>query len=527
MLKQKEKNNGKMFVLLVIIIVVVIALFTFFIYMFTKYDKTEYEIAVGSVLYDENLEYIKTEGEAYITQKFDRNYYLYETNNGETKKYKLGKNAVRYKEGDINLYLYGTAYQVLASGDVDTLSGETKVLKASPTKFFKLDDRKYLIVDSQIKSVDDDILKPKEYAIITLDKKGNPSFSNHIVDFKTIKEMVVTSASFDFDIANEKLIYKDEEIDLKNIIGSSNEYEPPVEVKIDYTDEKLEALQNNIKTNADTIVGYYDQYFNDVVNSVNNLTTSVIGVNDNAIASVTKEDVYYDFQQWLALKSIASGVTSIDVEYTVFDPSGEYESIFLIVDGPDYTTETGTVNTNITNHYLNKTESKYIIRNLEPETSYIIQLAYRKNNSIEDIIENSLVVETRKAEYDIEVKKITMTRQQNSSGGAEDVTILNYELTVDPNYKFTNAKLCFKSIQKAETEPTMDCIGTLEQQQIKGTDIGTGGVYKGEYRIKESSVTKLNDINYLILDDLEFCIGEGEGQVCTESPLKVKYKFFN
>lgn len=525
--KQKEKNNGKMFILLVVIIIVVIALFTYFIYMFTKYDKTEYEVAVGSVLYDENMEYIKTEGESYITQKFDRNYYLYETKDGDTKRYKLGKNAVRYKEGDINLYLYGTAHQVLASGDVDTLSGETKILKSSPTKFIKLDDRKYLIVDNQIKSVDDNILDTKEYAIINLDKKGNPSFSNHIVDFKTIKEMVVTSGTFDFDIANEKLIYQDEEIDLKNIIGSSNEYEPPVEVKVDYTDEKLEALQNNIKTNADTIVGYYDQYFNDVVNSVNNLTASVIGVNDNAIASVTKEDVYYDFQQWLALKSILSGVTSIDIEYTVFDPSGEYEEIYLIVDGPDITDESGLTNSNISNHYLNKTESKYVVRGLQPDTSYIVQLAYRKANSPEDTIENSIVVDTRKAEYKLEVNKISMTRQESATGGAEEVTILNYELTVDPNYKFTNAKLCFKSTKKEETAPSIDCIATLENQTINGSDIGASSIYKGEYKIKASSITKLNDVNYLILDDLNFCVGEGEAQTCTESPLTIKAKFFN
>lgn len=524
----KIKNNGKLFIILTLVIVVVIVLFSYFIYMFTKYDKTEYEVPIGSVLYDEKLEYIKIEGEAYLTQKFDRNYYLYEKKDGDTKKYKLGKNTVLYKEGDVNIYLYGTAYQVLSSGDVDTLGGETKILKSSPTKFFKLDDRKYLIVDTQIKSVDDNILNTKEYAIINLDKKGNPSFSNHIVDFKTIKEMVVSTATFEFDIANEKLIYQDEEIDLKNIIGSSNEYEPPVEVEIDYTDEKLEALQNNIKTNADTIVGYYDQYFNDVVNSVNNLTTSVIGVNDNAIASVTKEDVYYDFQQWVALKSVQAGVTSIDIEYSIFDPTNEYETIYLAVDGPDITNEIdGSVNSNTKNHYLNKNESKYIIRDLQPETSYVIKFVYKKQSMPEETIENTLIVDTRKAEYDLTVTKITMKKEMNEQNVEEDIKILNYELTVDPNYKFSESKLCFKSKKKSAADPTLECEITSQYVPLTGDNIDPSGIYRGEIKITPRNVYQLDEVNYLILDQLYFCVGEGESRLCSLSPLTVKFKFFN
>lgn len=526
MKKEKTKKNGKLFLLLSVIIVVVIVLFVYFIYLFTKYDKTEYEVSVGSVLYDENLEYIKTQGEAYITQKFDRNYYLYETIDGDTRKYKLGKNAVLYKESDMYLYLYGTAYQVMSNGDVDTLGGETKVVKTSPTKFFKLDDRKYLMVDAQIKSVDDDILETKDYVIISLDKKGNPSFANHLVDFKTIKEMVVTSNSFDFDIANEKLIYQDNEIDLKNIIGSSNEYEPPVEIKTDYTDEKLEALQNNIKDNADTIVGYYDQYFNDVVNSVNNLTASVIGVNDNAIASVTKEDVYYDFDKWLVLKSITSGVTTLDVEYSIFDPTNEYQNVYLIVDGPDITLEDGSINTNTSNHYLTKNDSKYTIRNLKPDTTYVIQLAYELTGVVDPIKEDSIIATTKKAEYKIQTTKISMKEEVtgvDASGKqiTEVFTYVNYELTIDPSYRFTNAELYLESNDGNGTTAT-----STEKKPITSDEIPESGVYTGV--IKLDSTHALKKKNTLILDRLRFCIGNADEQKCDEDKnIEVEHVFFN
>ena len=317
---KKPKKNGKSFVLLAIIIIAVVAIFAFFIYRFLQYDKTEFEMQEGSVIYNEDNEYIKIEGDAYLTQKVDRNYYLYENIEGETIKHKIGKNAVVHKEGDMYLYLYGTAYQVLSTGDVEIVKGETKIVKSSPTKFFKLDDREYLMVDPSLRTVDSQILDTKDYVIINMDKQGNPSFSNHLVNFKTISQLIVTGSTFKFDIALEKLIYEDSEVNLKNIIGSTNEYvEPEEEEEIDLTDEKLEAVQGNIAESMDTVVGYYDKYFNDVIKSVNNLTTSVVGSNNNAILALNKNDVYYDFVKWLALKSIKK----LTFEYfsTKFTPS--------------------------------------------------------------------------------------------------------------------------------------------------------------------------------------------------------------
>ena len=68
MKQKKPKKNGKSFVLLAIIIIAVVAIFAFFIYRFLQYDKTEFEMQEGSVIYNEDNEYIKIEGDAYLTQ---------------------------------------------------------------------------------------------------------------------------------------------------------------------------------------------------------------------------------------------------------------------------------------------------------------------------------------------------------------------------------------------------------------------------------------------------------------------------
>lgn len=530
MKQNKPKSNGGLFLLLTVIVIVVVAIFVYFIYLFTTYDKTEYEVQAGSVVYDKNLEYIKVEGDAYITQKLDKNYYLYEEVNEETRKYNLGKNAVLYKEGDLYIYIYGTAYQVLSSGDVDTLSGETKVVKSNPTKFFKLDDRKYLMVDQTIKTTSSNVLNTKDYVIINMDKKGNPSFSNHEVDFKTISQTVVSGSIFSFDIANEKLTYDKSEIDLKNVIGSSNEYEPPVKEEVDYTDEKLEAIQNNIQENADAIVGYYDQYFRDVITSVNNLTQSVIGANNNALIGVNKNEVYYDFVKWLSLKSVTPKVASIEIEYSVFDPSDEYQVVYIVVDGPNPAKDANGNDVDTKTYSLNKNDSKYVIRELKPNTPYTVSLRYTKVGTAEEVTQDTVIVTTRDDAYSIQVKKITYREGTDASGNPTANYTIDYEMTLNPEYIFESATLNLygQNFNGTEYEDAGD---PVKSETILKNSIPESGVYNGKLILNPNVL--LQDKMTLEVTNIKHCIADNcsirmtKADDGTEVPHKFSYKFFN
>ena len=530
MKKNKQKGNGGLFLLLTVVVIVIVAIFTYFIYLYTTIDKKEYEVQIGSVIYDKNLEYIKVEGPAYITQKLDKNYYLYEEVNEETRKYNLGKNAVLYKEGDLYLYIYGTAYQVLSTGDIDTHTGETKVPKASPTKFFKLDDRKYLMVDQEIKTSNSDVLNTKDYVIINMDKKGNPSFSNHEVDFKTISQTVVMGSIFSFDVANEKLTYDKSEIDLKNIIGSSNEYEPPVKEEIDYTDEKLEAIQNNIQENADAIVGYYDQYFRDVTTSVNNLTQSVIGANNNALIGANKNEVYYDFVKWLTLKSVTPKVASIEVEYSVFDPSDEYQVVYIVVDGPDPTKDANGNDMDTKQYSLNKNDSKYVIRELKPNTPYTVSLKYVKVGTAEEVTQDSVIVTTGDDAYTIQVTKITYREADDGAGGVTANYTIDYEMTLNPEYIFEEAKINLygQNFNGTEYEPAG---APVKSETILKKDILESGIYKGKLILNPN--TLLQDKMILEVTGIKYCIGDNcsirtiKDKTGADVPYTFSNKFFN
>ena len=403
-------KNKTLFIILSIIIILIILLFVYFIRFFNRFDNNRYDIEAGSIIYDDDFNYIKVEGDAYLDQQLDGNYYLIDEVDNKRQKYKIGNTAVVYHEGDYRLYLYGLAYQVLETGEVKTLKGQTEIAKTSPTKFYKLQDRKYLFVDSNIRT-DDNSINTSDYLIIELDKNGNATFANQEMNIKTINPIVLKGSIFQFDIANEILIYNDEEINLKNIIGSTNQYQ-----ELPDQDEQEEG-NDNTSNESNSGLNYYDQYFNNVINSFNNLTNSVNDINENTQNSVQKDEIYFDFSKWLALKEVSPGVTSININYTVFDPNSEYQAVFINV--MDSNNENNKI-------YLNTNETSYTIRNLEPDSEYTLTFGYQLANDGLDVYEDTVVVKTKKPNYTLTVTKITSSA-------------IYYTLTIDATYKFDSA----------------------------------------------------------------------------------------
>ena len=133
MKKILDLKNNKMFFRLVLVIILIISIFVFFIHKFNSYDKNIYSLPSNSILFGKDNNYIKVGENAELKQRIDGNYYLYTNENNKTIKYEIGKNAVVYNNGDSYIYLYGKAYEVNSSGEVNIVEKETKVAKASPT----------------------------------------------------------------------------------------------------------------------------------------------------------------------------------------------------------------------------------------------------------------------------------------------------------------------------------------------------------------------------------------------------------
>lgn len=395
-------NNVKAFILFAIIIAVIIGLFVFFIFRFNKLDDNKYPITVGSVFYSDDYNYLTVEAESYLAQKFDGNYYWYQKENNKTVAAKVGANPVVFNKSDYKVYLYGSAFEVKSNGDIVNLSGVTEITKSSPTKFYKLRDRKYLMVDSNLRT-DDQSIKTTGYLIIELDKQGNATFANNELNIKTIKPLILKGTTMSFDIANEKLIHDKNEINLKNIIGSTNLYKEPEE-----------EVSTETEGGSGGGGAYYDEYVRDVVYSVNNLTKSVTEVNDKTDTSVKKGEIYYDFSKYIALKSISSSVSTITINYTVVDSNNEYQNVFVTVDDNEG---------NSNKYFLNKNEASYIIRDLRVDHNYTISFGYKLTSADDDIVEDVVNVKTKSPTCQISVSKVSGNK-------------LTYNIQIGSEYKF-------------------------------------------------------------------------------------------
>lgn len=478
MKKILDLKNNKLFFRLVLVIILIISIFVFFIHKFNSYDKNIYSLPSNSILFGKDNNYIKVGENAELKQRIDGNYYLYTNENNKTIKYEIGKNAVVYNNGDSYIYLYGKAYEVNSSGEVNIVEKETKVAKASPTKLFKLDDRKYLMVDSKIRSANDTLINTDGYLILELDKQGKANFANNELNFKAIKPIVLEGTSFKFDIANEKIVTSNDVIDLKNVIGSTNEYK-------ENKNKKKDDNKNNEKDDQNKEFDYYEEYLNNVIKGVNNLTQSARKINENTKTKLNANSVYFDFDKWIALKKVSSTVSSINLDYVVFDPNSQYDVVEVkLIDK----------NNNVINNSLNKNSTSFNISNLKPNSEYRLLFGYKLKNIDDFIIVDEVVIRTKNVNYSITVDKII-----EKDLGKDSKYMIYYTLNVDDNYVFNKAKVSYYMD---------DTDNLINQTDIDSTMLDDDKKYKGVFELPNN--TRLGNLNIIKLENVSFCIDDSQ-----------------
>ena len=120
----------------------------------------------------------------------DGNYKLINIEDMLKVSYNLGTNAIISENNSSNLKLYGIFYEVLANGEINRLSRENKISIIDGSRFFKIADRKYLLVDKKISSSDGSI-NTKDYLIVEIDRNGNSTIYNDTINVKEINPLVI------------------------------------------------------------------------------------------------------------------------------------------------------------------------------------------------------------------------------------------------------------------------------------------------------------------------------------------------
>ena len=387
MRKYDIKNKRNIGIIIGISIIIII-MFSLVIKLFLSSDKKEYTVHDGALVFDKDKSIIKVTEDSTIKKKWNNEYYLkFKDNN-----YELGNTAISYNEKTGEIILYGKYYEI-GSGDlIDVTDGETVIKSSVITKFYKLADRKYLVVDKDIKT-SDGLLSTNEFLMIDLDKVGNATLVNHKVNLKAFAATSIVTSNYTFDIANEILTYGSNKIDLKKIIGSSNTY----------TKEDLIPEENDNSSSNDGVTNITDNTTGgNGTNGGNDATGDNKGTDDgknnnsgNVIEEIKKAT------KRTSVISVTSSVSKIIVDYVVYDPYNEYTNVYMEVE------EAGS--NKINTIYLNKNDTRYEFTNIFPNTNYRIKFKYSYIEDGNEVIDtfDDITIATKRPKVNIKATNVS------------------------------------------------------------------------------------------------------------------------
>ena len=206
MKRKLGKRNVRLFVLFSFLVLLVAALFGFGIWTAFSVDKNIYTVVSGTFTYDSDNSYVKLDSEGVLQQKWDKKYYLSVNSKEKAKNkvYTLGNDVVLYNENENSLKLYGANFRIDTNGTVTFNDKEVDIASNTSPMFFKLDDRKYLMISKQIITEKKEI-DTKDYLIVEIDKSGNALLLNNELNVKTLSTVSLKTSGYEFAVVGRCL----------------------------------------------------------------------------------------------------------------------------------------------------------------------------------------------------------------------------------------------------------------------------------------------------------------------------------
>lgn len=392
-LRKYDLRNKRSFLIVGIIAIILIVIFSFFIYKFIKIGNVEYKLDSGTVIMDNNNDSMVLKENATLKMKWTGNYYL--KFDDSKKEEVLSPNVISYDDGKI--YLYGKFFEVRNNDDIVITKDETKIDNISTPRFYKIEDRKYLLVSGSIISSDSQI-SANDFLLVELDKSGNAKLTNNKVNLKTISKTTLVTSTYEFDINNELLKFGDDTIDLKKIIGTSNQYKED--------DSKGSGDGTEDGTGDGTGTGNGGGNETGQTNTGNVVTPDskgeVVNNKDNKINNDNKPD---DTKKPQATVTSVVGVTAsynnINANYVIYDPYNNYTSTFVEVRN-----SSGAL---IKKVNMSKSGNSVILDNLDYNSTYtlLFKYSYTENGEEKYNTYYEETVNTKSPKYYITLNKVS------------------------------------------------------------------------------------------------------------------------
>lgn len=479
---KKLNGKNKIFVtVFIIIILAIVAILSFAVKLSKHDDKPLFTVTSNTAIFASDTSLIDTSDGGKIESKWDGEYYYLSSKN---RSFKLGKNPIAYDKASETLSIMGPSYQILTDGSVVKNDKMVSINNYATPYMYKLDDRVYLIVGNEIYTGDKSIYANK-YLVVNIDKKGNASVYNDSINVKTVNPMNLVFGQYTFDIANEKLIVGNNTIDLKLVIGSTNEYVPieKEEVKPEYDEKELVDSYNDLVNDFTKYANNANMMISANNKIVNNNTIVTSNISDNISNALNKVLSKTIINKRVSLRGCVTSSSYIDVTYIVTDPENKFQAVYLLV--------TGNINGSIKTEkiMLDKYQTVARINNLEPSSEYSISLGYIevvKNDgekNLVDNIEDIINVRTTKVDYTLKVEKI-------SSGN------VFFNLKMSNNYAFERCKVSLYVDNVKYGEVVVDPVALISDNGFSSKiKLESGNVY--ELRV-EDAVYNEKSVNFNI-----------------------------
>ena len=489
-MRKYNNKTKKTMIIILILFVVIVVIFSYAIKKSIDIDRTAYEIKSGVIMFDKEQNMITTSNVGILRIKWGGDYYL----KYNDKDYDIGSHAVVYNTNNGNITLYGKYYEVTKTGEVEVTKGETLIKSSVNSKFYKLADRKYLIIDRTIESEDSSFVT-SNYLIINLDKLGNATLLNDKTSYKTITPTVLRTSSYKFDIANEKLNFGGEDIDLKKIIGSTNEYDEDT-YNLNATNKDGETETDGAGTGngsgsgsggagdgsgtggsgsggsgtgsaggtgtggtgsgtgtggsggsggsggGSTGIGGNNTGINNDGTTAGGSST----INNNYNSGISDETVQeiINATKNTSVIRITPNLNSISVDYVVYDPLNEYKSVYVEIEN--------STNNHINVVYLSKTDTNLKISDLMPNVYYNLTFKYSyydENKMLKEYTFDEVGLHTKMPKIILTTTKITTEIiTDESTGEKTNKKFLHYKVSLDKEYTISRGTIKLHSEDK-------------------------------------------------------------------------------
>ena len=412
---RKLSLKNKLFVFIFTFIILLIVSILIFAARKVGASKSKvYTVTSNTVLFAKDTNFIDTNSGGKIERRWNDKYYYLSSNNDS---YLLGDSPVVYESSTETITLLGKKYLIGSDGSVVLNKDVVSFNDASQTNFYKLDDRVYLIIADEIYNSDKSIYASK-YLLVYLDKQGNASLLNDAINIKTINPLKLIFGKYTFDVANEKLLVDKSIIDLKLVIGSTNEYVVPEKKEeiVDYDSKKLIDSYNRLVNNFTQYANNHEMVtsgnnqvsYNNVVINGNTTTSGTSSASTSVGSGGSSAKNKTNIIKRVSLRGSVSNPTYIDVSYVVTDPEDKYQAVYLLVTGSvDGVSSTEKI-------ILDKYDTVYRVNNLSPNTEYTISLGNIEvvtddagDKNLVDNIEDVINVRSTKIKYELSVEKIS------------------------------------------------------------------------------------------------------------------------